>query len=133
MVILWCRQTCGAHSFWQTSGRLERCCSPDRSHGLLTLLTRRDPSGVDAVGLTTPLFCRGNPSPEDVAARASSLSKRTPPEVPRMAGPATVDSDVNLMVADLIRLAEGGALKRTDRTTRWLVRRAGATAARKAV
>ena len=56
-----------------------------------------------------------------------------PLEVLRMAGPATVDSDVNLMVADLIRLAEGSALKRTERTTRWLVRRAGAAAARKVV
>jgi hypothetical protein len=128
MVILWCRQTCGADSLWRTCGRFERRCSPGRSHSLLTLLTRRDPSGDDAVGLTWPLFCRCNPSPEDVAARRIiSLEEDPDPlEAPRMAGPATVDSDVNLMVADLIRLAEGGALKRTGRTTRRLVRRASA-------
>jgi hypothetical protein len=62
------------------------------------------------------------------APRITSVEEDSDPrEVPLMAGIAAVDSDVNLMVAALIRLAEGrGALKRMGRTARWLVRRAGA-------
>lgn len=61
MVLLGCRQQGGPHSVWPTCGGLERRrCGLSWSRALLTLLTRRDPSGDDAMGLNWPIFCRGD-------------------------------------------------------------------------
>jgi hypothetical protein len=76
MAISWCRQAGGPESAWPTCDRFERRrWGLGRSRGLLTLLTTRDPSGDDAVGLTWPIICRGSPSADDVA---GIPSKRTP-------------------------------------------------------
>jgi hypothetical protein len=77
MVISWCRQAGGLDSAWPTGGRFERRrCGLGRSGGFLTLLTSHDPSGDDAVGLTWPIICRGNPSADDVARTPHHLRRR---------------------------------------------------------
>jgi hypothetical protein len=79
MVLLGRRQEGAPHSIWPTCGGFERRrCGLSWSRGRLTLLTRRDPSGDDAMALSWPIFCQRNQAQTMRRARLAAHRLRGP-------------------------------------------------------
>jgi hypothetical protein len=118
MVILRCRRGGGPRAVRGRCSRLERRrCGLVRARGLVALLRRRDLAGDEAIGPSWSIVGRSNqaqamrrarPAPHRLCRRGCRSARAALDDGHRvvMTGTAVVNSDVNLMFAALMRLAE---------------------------